>query len=184
MLGELIEGRRCAHPATAGIPRRLRGGQCSRQTAVSDLPEEGNGMEADSDLEIWRDPRYSVDERVADLLARMTPAEKIAQLGSVWLDASADSGGVAPMQDIFSDETPPFDELISHGLGQLTRVFGTRPVDPGTGMRTLATLQARAMAANRFGIPAVAHEECLTGTQEYRQHAIAYQTDLDNSEPT
>jgi beta-xylosidase len=30
-------------------------------------------------------------------------------------------------------------------------------------MRALSALQARVMAASRFGIPAVAHEECLTG---------------------
>jgi len=104
-----------------------------------------------------------VDERVTDLIARMTPEEKIAQLGSVWMGASGDGDGVAPMMDLFSDEIVPLDEAIAHGLGQLTRVFGTRPVDPAAGMRALAALQARVVAASRFGIPAVAHEECLTG---------------------
>ena len=32
----------------------------------------------------YRDASRPVDERVADLLARMTRAEKIAQLGSFW----------------------------------------------------------------------------------------------------
>ena len=113
--------------------------------------------------EIWRDPARPVPERVADLLGRMTLEEKIAQLGSVWMGASGDGDGVAPMQDEFSDGRPPLEELIRHGIGQLTRVFGTRPVPPATGMRALAALQARVVAASRFGIPAVAHEECLTG---------------------
>ena len=94
----------------------------------------------------------------------MTLAEKIAQLGSVWMGASGEGDGVAPMQDqFFSYEQPPFDELVKNGLGQLTRVFGTRPVDPAAGMSALASLQARIVAASRLGIPAVAHEECLTG---------------------
>ena len=111
----------------------------------------------------WRDPSRPVAERVADLLARMTLEEKLAQLGSVWVDAGSDGDGVAPNHDEFSHEQPPFDEIIGNGLGQLTRVFGTRPVRPAAGVRTLAALQARVMAASRFGIPAMAHEECLTG---------------------
>jgi beta-xylosidase len=118
-----------------------------------------------TDIESWRDPAQPTDERVADLLSRMTLKEKIAQLGSIWMGASGDGDGVAPMQDQFFnlDDQPPFEELIKHGLGQLTRVFGTRPVDTGSGMSALATLQSNVVATNRLGIPAVAHEECLTG---------------------
>jgi beta-xylosidase len=113
--------------------------------------------------ETWRDPSRPIGERVADLLAKMTIEEKLAQLGSVWVGASGDEDAVAPRQDEFSDEQPPLEDLISHGLGQLTRVFGTRPVEPAAGISALATLQEQIVAASRFGIPAVAHEECLTG---------------------
>jgi beta-xylosidase len=113
--------------------------------------------------EVWRDVSRGTADRVADLLGRMTLEEKVAQLGSVWIGASGDGEGVAPGQDGFSLEQAPLDELIRHGIGQLTRVFGTRPVEPAAGMRALAALQERIMAASRFGIPAVAHEECLTG---------------------
>jgi beta-xylosidase len=113
--------------------------------------------------EPWRDPSRPVTERVTDLLGRMTLAEKLAQLGSVWIGASGDGDGVAPMQDEFSAELPPLDDLIQDGIGQLTRVFGTRPVPPAAGILALAGLQQRIMTASRFGIPAIAHEECLTG---------------------
>jgi beta-xylosidase len=94
----------------------------------------------------------------------MTLEEKIAQLGSVWMGASGDGDGVAPMQDqFFTHEQPPFEVLVKNGLGQLTRVFGTRPVTAAAGMSALASLQARVADASRLGIPAVAHEECLTG---------------------
>jgi beta-xylosidase len=111
----------------------------------------------------WRDPAWPAAQRVADLLSRMTLAEKVAQLGSSWQGASVEGDGVAPMQDQFSEQQPPLDELIKNGLGQLTRVFGTRPVPAAAGVRALAGLQARIVASSRFGIPAVAHEECLTG---------------------
>jgi beta-xylosidase len=95
----------------------------------------------------------------------MTLEEKVAQLGSIWMGASGDGDGVAPMQDQFFDldHQPPFEELVKNGLGQLTRVFGTRPVEVAAGMSALATLQGNVIATNRLGIPAVAHEECLTG---------------------
>jgi beta-xylosidase len=135
-------------------------------------PEQGRVFAPDAaaqrrrpaaELDIWRDPARPVDERVADLLARMTPAERIAQLGSVWIGASDEGEGVAPGQDMFRDEMPPLDEVLADGLGQLTRVFGSRPVSPAAGMRALVSLQAKVVAASRFGIPAIAHEECLTG---------------------
>jgi beta-xylosidase len=131
------------------------------KTEISEILGEDAGGWAGT--EIWRDPARPVEERVADLLARMTVEEKLAQLGSVWMGASGDGDGVAPMQDQFSDELAPLDELIKNGMGQLTRVYGTRPVEPAAGMRALASLQARIVTASRFGIPAVAHEECLTG---------------------
>jgi beta-xylosidase len=113
--------------------------------------------------EAWRDPALPVADRVTDLLRRMTVAEKLAQLFAVWVGPSSDNGGaVAPMQGEFADTTP-VHELISDGLGQLTRVFGTAPVTPAAGVEALASLQRRVMAASRFGIPAIAHEECLTG---------------------
>jgi len=113
--------------------------------------------------EPWRDSSRPVAERVADLLDRMTLTEKVAQLGSVWVGASSDGDAVAPLQGEFSAGLPPLEDLLSDGMGQLTRVFGTRPVPPAAGRAALAGLQQRIMAASRFGIPAIAHEECLTG---------------------
>ena len=117
----------------------------------------------DQDTQLWRDPSRSAAERVTDLLGRMTLEEKAAQLTSVWLGRQARDSNVAPMQGDFRAPEEPFAELIRDGLGQLTRVFGTRPVPPAEAVRTLRDLQAEVVAASRFGIPAVAHEECLTG---------------------
>ena len=63
---------------------------------------------------------------------------------------------------------PPWDDVIADGLGQLTRTFGTAPLEPVEGMRILAERQRDVVAANRFGIPAQVHEECLTGLAAWR----------------
>lgn len=118
----------------------------------------------------WRDPAVPVDERVAALLAEMTPAEKLAQLAGVWvgISDSEDGADVAPAQHDFAEPLPPWDELTRPGLGQLTRVFGTSPIEPATGAEVLARTQRSLVDGSRLGIPAIAHEECLTGLAAWR----------------
>jgi beta-xylosidase len=120
-----------------------------------------------ADREAWRDPTRPVEDRVADLLSRMTLPEKVGQLYAVWLGAEPPvdgaDGDVAPFQHELIDGPLDWPRLIGSGLGQLTRPFGTAPVDPAAGARTLAFMQSEIVAAGRFGIPAVVHEECLTG---------------------
>ena len=111
----------------------------------------------------WRDTSLTPQQRVADLLARMTLEEKVAQLYGVWVGADASGEGVAPHQHDLAAGPAEWDSFISNGLGQLTRPFGTAPVDPALGARALARTQADIIAANRHGIPAVVHEECLSG---------------------
>ncbi|GLY47043.1 glycoside hydrolase family 3 N-terminal domain-containing protein [Lentzea sp. NBRC 102530] len=118
--------------------------------------------EATTPDEVWRNPHAPVADRVRDLVARMTPQEKIAQLQGIWAGIDA-AGEMAPHQHEFAVAPQDFDELTRHGLGQLTRVFGTRPIAPEVGARTLARTQRQIIESSRFGIPAIAHEECLTG---------------------
>ena len=111
----------------------------------------------------WNDHTLPAHRRVADLISRMTLAEKCGQLYGVWVGADAQGGEVAPHMHENLIEQLDFAELIKTGLGQLTRPFGTAPVDPALGALSLARAQTGIAAANRFGIPAVAHEECLAG---------------------
>lgn len=121
-----------------------------------------------SPAERWRDPRLAPAERAAALLPDMSLEEKLAQLVGVWVGADASGGGVAPHQADRTGETPSFASVIAHGLGQLTRPFGTAPVEPVAGARALAAAQAQIVAASRFGLPAQVHEECLTGFAAWR----------------
>ncbi|MEA9984258.1 beta-glucosidase family protein [Subtercola sp. RTI3] len=110
----------------------------------------------------WRDAALPTAVRVSSLIESMTLEEKVAQLYGVWVGASSDGGDVAPYQHDM-EEPIDLDELLSDGLGQLTRPFGTAPVDAALGALSLAKSQRRIAGANRFGIPALAHEECLAG---------------------
>ncbi|MEU8803669.1 glycoside hydrolase family 3 N-terminal domain-containing protein [Spirillospora sp. NPDC048819] len=118
---------------------------------------------ANATREPWRDRGLPVAERVADLLARMTPEEKAGQLAGYWAMPAGPGAPVAPMEDDSHETAPSLDEILDRGLGQLTRVFGTAPVPAAEGAARLRELQRRVAAGNRFGIPAIAHEECLNG---------------------
>ncbi|MBE7700500.1 glycoside hydrolase family 3 C-terminal domain-containing protein [Oerskovia sp. Sa1BUA8] len=115
-----------------------------------------------TELPVWSDPTVGTGTRVKALMAEMTLREKVAQLFGVWVGASAEGGEVAPHQHDMEDGVD-LDAILPDGLGQLTRPFGTNPVDPALGALSLLRTQERVRSANRFGIPAVAHEECLAG---------------------
>src|SRR5690554_505338 len=63
-----------------------------------------------------------------------------------------------------------YDEATQHGIGHLTRVFGTHPVDPGE--RRTWLFRAQRKLVETVGIPAIVHEECLNGLAAWR--ATAY----------
>jgi beta-glucosidase len=125
--------------------------------------------------EPWRDPARPVGERVDLLLGAMTLEEKVAQLGSRWVgndmsDEEAAPAGegetlnVAPLQDAFAASgTVPLEEASRAGLGHLTRVYGSVPLTPAQGAAELIRQQRIVIGNSRLGIPALVHEECLTG---------------------
>lgn len=104
-------------------------------------------------------------ERVRDLLSQMTVEEKLAQLTGFWVDQGDEV--VAPMagEKISSRR---YEAATAHGIGHLTRVYGTRPVDPIERAQWLWTEQRRLREASRLGIGAIVHEECLTGLAAWK----------------
>ena len=106
----------------------------------------------------------------------MTLEEKVGQLGSRWVgnNLAGEPGvegtdlQVAPMQDVFTASgTVSLAEASRHGLGHLTRVYGSEPVTVAEGADELVRQQRVVVGASRFGIPALVHEECLTGFTAY-----------------
>ncbi|GAA1981717.1 beta-glucosidase family protein [Microbacterium pumilum] len=107
----------------------------------------------------------SASERVRALVADMTLEEKLAQLVGYWVDQGDDL--VAPMAGEFVTTTQ-YEDATVHGLGHLTRVYGTRPVDPIERADWLWGEQRRLRTETRLGIPAIVHEECLTGLATWK----------------
>ena len=125
----------------------------------------------------WSDPALSVSERVEALLGAMTPEEKIAQLGSAWPGFGVqDTGDVAPMQEVFRAGARDFSEAVKHGIGHITRVFGTAPISAEDGRARAVALQRQVIEGSRLGVPAILHEECLTGFTTL--NATVYPTSL------
>jgi beta-glucosidase len=110
-------------------------------------------------------PHETDDARVLDLLGRMTLAEKLAQIVGFW--EKEDGEAVAPLQGEFG-AIASLKDFTRHGLGHLTRPYGTRPVDPGVRAAWLWAFQRDLVTQTRLGIPAIVHEECLTGLSAWK----------------
>ncbi|MFI6330078.1 glycoside hydrolase family 3 N-terminal domain-containing protein [Micromonospora chersina] len=105
------------------------------------------------------------EARVRELLGRMTIEEKIAQLVGFW--EKEDGEAVAPLQGEFGDAVK-LQDFARHGLGHLTRAYGTRPVDATERAAWLWKFQRDLVTGTRLGIPALVHEECLTGLSAWK----------------
>jgi beta-glucosidase len=105
------------------------------------------------------------EARVRELLGRMTIEEKVAQLIGYW--EKEDGEAVAPLQGDFGD-IAKLEDFSRHGLGHLTRAYGTRPVDVVARASWLWKFQSDLVTGTRLGIPAIVHEECITGLAAWK----------------
>ncbi|WP_433125189.1 glycoside hydrolase family 3 N-terminal domain-containing protein [Micromonospora sp. CA-240977] len=108
---------------------------------------------------------HDSEARLRDLLGRMTIEEKIAQLVGFW--EKEDGEAVAPLQGEFGDAVT-LEDFSRHGLGHLTRAYGTRPLDAAARASWLWKFQRNLVTGTRLGIPAIVHEECLTGLSAWK----------------
>ena len=113
----------------------------------------------------YRDPARGVDERAADLLARMTVEEKVAQLQALWKRTArlqTPEGGFDPAGA---------GEVLGAGIGEIARP--SEIATPPSGRPSTRTPREHAAFVNavqhwlldntRLGIPAMFHEEALHG---------------------
>ena len=102
----------------------------------------------------YRDPALPVEGRVADLLGRMTRAEKIAQLGSVW---SFEIVGIGTLN------RERARRLVGNGIGQISRLAGATNLGACEVAALANEVQRFLIEETRLGIPAIIHEETLHG---------------------
>jgi len=114
----------------------------------------------------YKNPKLSIEQRVADLLSRMTLEEKLAQIESAW----GNRAFVRETQPFLVDEKGAFvperaQITLKNGLGQVSRP-SENPGGSG-GPREMAELtnaiQKWVKENTRLGIPVMFHEECLHG---------------------
>ena len=102
----------------------------------------------------YRDRSLSIEERARDLLDRMTLAEKLAQLGSLWAFEVYDGTGL---------DASKARQRMADGLGQVTRVAGGTNLPPRQVAELGNEIQRFLVEETRLGIPAIIHEESLHG---------------------
>src|ERR1035441_8345423 len=119
----------------------------------------------------YKNPVLPVDERMKDLLGRMTLEEKVAQLQSTWQNYGqhlrAGAYFVSPNGKL---EVVKAKAMLKHGLGEFSRpseaVAGaehSRHAGPAAMAEFTNQLQKLMIEDTRLGIPLIFHEECLHG---------------------
>ncbi|MGB6898009.1 MAG: glycoside hydrolase family 3 N-terminal domain-containing protein, partial [Candidatus Acidiferrum sp.] len=111
----------------------------------------------------YRNPKLPIEQRIADLLSRMTLEEKIAQLEGVWENPQF----MKTPESRFVDDKGAFLPeraaiLLKDGIGEMSR-----PGEVAAGPQEMAeftnTMQKWVKENTRLGIPVLFHEECLHG---------------------
>jgi beta-glucosidase len=109
----------------------------------------------------YKNPRLPVEQRVADLLSRMTLEEKVAQLVCLWgsrpqakpqTDFSTDRGDFSPEKA---------SQVMKYGIGQIARQRERK--GPREGAVFANAVQKWLIENTRLGIPAILHDEILHG---------------------
>ena len=126
-------------------------------------------LEAQTPPPRYRDAASSIDARVADLLARMTVEEKVAQLQGIW-NRKREIQGAQGRFDPTNAKA-----LIGFGIGEVSRPSEISGPTEGRPMRSprdqavfMNAVQKWLIENTRLGIPAMFHEEALHGLTAVR----------------
>jgi len=125
------------------------------------LPFSSDVTHSQTSTPPYKNPKLSVDARVADLLKRMTIEEKVAQLTCLWslrpqvnpqTDFSTDRGDLSPEKA---------REVMKYGIGQIGRQRERK--GPREGAAFANSVQKWLIENTHLGIPAMFHDEILHG---------------------
>jgi beta-glucosidase len=89
-----------------------------------------------------------------ELLAKMTLDEKVAQVGAISIVDLLEDGVLSPTK---------LRQRLAHGIGQITRVAGWSNLPPVAAAEAGRAIQEFLRRETRLGVPAILHEECLSG---------------------
>jgi beta-glucosidase len=74
-----------------------------------------------------------VDEKIKEILSKMSLDEKIAQVGSVWVHELFDESGELSQRKM--------EKLLSNGIGQITRIGGASGLPPDKSAKVANEIQ-------------------------------------------
>ena len=112
-------------------------------------------ISSSNNLPIYKNSKASIDDRVNDLLSKMTLEEKAMQLNASSIRKSAAvEEGVEPIDK-------SIEEQIKNGIGFIENTFDLRL--PEKSVEMVNSLQQYLKEKTRLGIPAIIGTECLHG---------------------
>lgn len=121
-------------------------------------------INAQKEQTAYKNPNLSIDERVKDLLGRMTLEEKVAQMMGMWMEKPNDNSKVPkeklPLGGTFSPELAK--QKMPNGIGQFGRQ--RENLDPKSSAEYANATQKWVIENTRLGIPVMFHDEILHGS--------------------
>ena len=96
-----------------------------------------------------------MEQQIDELYGKMSQEERIAQLRSMYMDVLFDESGQL--------DTAKCRELIPNGIGHFSQYASQKPTDPNVLRDRVAAVQDWLMHHTPNGIPALFHEEVLSG---------------------
>ena len=108
------------------------------------------------DIPAYKNPELPIEQRVNDLLSRMTLEEKVSQTLCIW---PVNDKSIVDGNGKFDREKA--DNVLKNGIGHIARLpFGYGPKE---GAELSNTVQKYLLENTRLGIPAIIHGEGLHG---------------------
>ena len=136
----------------------------SAMLLIVSLTPANISIKAQAEIFPYKNAQLSIDERVKDLLARMTLEEKAAQMMCLWMEKPNDNSRVPKEQQPLGGEFSPelARKKMPNGIGQFARQREYR--DARRSAEYANAVQKWLIENTRLKIPAVFHDEILHGT--------------------